>query len=100
MRRSRDGARVAIGHAKRVRSLICVMSSTGSPTLPLPSPEMRARLVESADSTDALIELNAENRAVFGSPGYPESRTERMAAARNALRGAFDLPASRDRCAR
>ncbi len=73
---------VAIGHAERVRSLISVMSSTGNPSLPMPSPEMRARLVESADTTEALIELNAENRVVFGSPGYPESREERLAAAR------------------
>ena len=75
---------VAIGHAERVRSLISVMSSTGSASLPMPSPEMRARLVESADGIEALIELNAENRAVFGSPGYPESRSERLTAAREA----------------
>ena len=30
-------------------------------------------------TTEALIELNAENRAVFGSPGYPESLDERVA---------------------
>ena len=65
------------------------MSSTGNPSLPQPSAEMRARLVESADSTEALIELNAENRAVFGSPGYPESREERLAAARRAHTRSF-----------
>lgn len=80
---------VAIGHAARVHSLISVMSSTGNPDLPQPSPEMRARLVENADSPEALIELNAKNRAVFGSPAYPESLEERMAAARRAHTRSF-----------
>jgi len=75
---------VAMGHSARVRSLISVMSSSGNPSLPQPSADMRARLVESAESTEALIELNAANRAAFGSPGYPESREERLAAARRA----------------
>jgi pimeloyl-ACP methyl ester carboxylesterase len=75
---------VALEHAGRVRSLISVMSSTGNPDLPMPSAEMRARLVESADTPEAAIALNAENRAAFGSPGYPESRETRYAAARAA----------------
>jgi pimeloyl-ACP methyl ester carboxylesterase len=75
---------VALGHAPRVRTLISVMSTTSDPALPQPTPEMRARLVETAPTTDALIALNAENRAVFGSPGYPEPRDERLAAARAA----------------
>jgi pimeloyl-ACP methyl ester carboxylesterase len=73
---------VALEHASRVRSLISVMSSTGDPSLPQPTPEMRARLVETASDTEALIALNAENRAAFGSPGYPESLAERLAMAR------------------
>jgi pimeloyl-ACP methyl ester carboxylesterase len=80
---------VALRHAARVRSLISVMSGTGNPDLPQPSPEMRARLVENADSPEALIELNAKNRAVFGSPGYPESLDERMVAARRAHTRSF-----------
>jgi len=75
---------VALGFPRRVRTLISVMSSTSDPALPQPSPEMRARLVETAPNEDALIALNAENRAVFGSPGYPESLEERLAAARAA----------------
>ena len=75
---------VAIAHPQRCRSLISVMSSTGNPDLPSPSAQMRARLVESADTPEALIALNAENRAVFGSPAYPESLQERVAAARSA----------------
>ncbi len=80
---------VAIGHAARVLSLISVMSSTGNPDLPQPSPEMRARLVEKADSTEALIELNAKNRAVFGSPAYPETLDARLSAARRAHARSF-----------
>jgi pimeloyl-ACP methyl ester carboxylesterase len=80
---------VAIGHAERLLSLISVMSSTSNPDLPQPSPEMRARLLEDAESTEALIELNAKNRAVFGSPGYPESLDVRLAAARRAHARSF-----------
>ena len=80
---------VAIDHAARARSLISVMSSSSNPDLPQPSAEMRARLVESADSDEALIELNAKNRAVFGSPGYPESLDVRLAAARRAHARSF-----------
>ncbi len=75
---------VALEHRDRVRSLISVMSTTGNPDLPMPSAEMRARLVESAATPDALIALNAQNRAVFGSPAYPETLSERLAAARSA----------------
>jgi len=75
---------VALRSPHRVRTLISVMSSTSDPSLPQPSPEMRARLVETARDTEALIALNAENRAVFGSPGYPEPLDERLAAARAA----------------
>ena len=80
---------VAIEHADRARSLISVMSSTGNPDLPMPAPEMRARLVESADTPDALIELNAANRVAFGSPAYPESLDERSSAARAALERSY-----------
>jgi pimeloyl-ACP methyl ester carboxylesterase len=73
---------VAMAHPKRVLSLISVMSTTGNPSLPQPTAEIRARLVESAATADALIALNAENRAVFGSPAYPERPAARLAAAR------------------
>ena len=75
---------VALEHRSRVWSLISVMSTTGNPDLPMASPEIRARLIESAATPEAVIILNAENRAVFGSPGYPESLDERLAAARSA----------------
>ncbi len=80
---------VAIKHAARTRSLISVMSTTSNPDLPQPTPEMRARLVESADTADALIALNARNRIAFGSPAYPETEAERFAAARAAYERSY-----------
>ena len=80
---------VAIEHRERVRSLISVMSTTSNPDLPIPTAEMRARLVETAATPEALIALNAENRAVFGSPAYPESYEERLAAARSAYQRSY-----------
>ena len=80
---------VAITHPKRTLSLISVMSTTSNPTLPQPTPEMRARLVETAATPDALIALNAQNRAVFGSPAYPESYDVRLKAAREAYQRSY-----------
>jgi pimeloyl-ACP methyl ester carboxylesterase len=80
---------VAMRHPERVVSLISVMSSSGNPALPQPSPEMRARLIESAAEGEALIVLNAENRAIFGSPGYPEPFAARLAAARAAFERSY-----------
>ena len=80
---------VAITHPERTSSLISVMSTTSNPNLPQPTPEMRARLVETAATPEALIELNAENRAVFGSPGYPESYDVRLKAAREAYQRSY-----------
>jgi pimeloyl-ACP methyl ester carboxylesterase len=80
---------VALEHRDRVLSLISVMSTTGNPELPQPAAEIRARLTESAPEGEALIVLNAENRAVFGSPAYPESLQQRLAAARAAYTRSF-----------
>jgi pimeloyl-ACP methyl ester carboxylesterase len=75
---------VALRYPSRVVSLISVMSSTGNPDLPPPAPEIRARLIETAATPEALIALNAENREVFGSPGFPEPLADRLRAAREA----------------
>jgi len=80
---------IAIVHPERALSLISVMSTTGNPDLPQPTPEIRARLVETAASPEALIALNAENRAVFGSPGYPEAYSVRLRAAREAFQRSY-----------
>jgi pimeloyl-ACP methyl ester carboxylesterase len=72
---------VAFHFPERVRRLISVMSSSGDPSVPRPAPHILARLTETAQGRDAIIALSAENRAVFGSPGYPEPAAVRLAAA-------------------
>jgi pimeloyl-ACP methyl ester carboxylesterase len=72
---------VAFHYPERVTCLFSVMSSSGDPALPQPTPEIRARLLQGAEGRDAVIALNAENRVAFGSPGYPEPADQRLAAA-------------------
>ncbi len=80
---------VAFSHGARMRSLISVMSSSGDPNLPRPSPEIFARLGATAEGADAIIALTAENKAAFGSPGYPEPLQVRMDAARRAYERSY-----------
>lgn len=68
---------VAVRHPGAVRCLFSVMSSTGNPDLPRSSKAVRERMTVSASSREGLIELDVENRAVWGSPGYPESQAQR-----------------------
>lgn len=70
---------VAIRHPHAVRCLFSVMSSTGNPDLPRPSKEVWNRMMMTASTREGLIELDVENRAVWGSPGYPETEVERRA---------------------
>jgi len=72
---------VASHYPERVECLFSVMSSSGDPALPQPAPEIRARLLQGAEGRDAVIALNADNRAVFGSPAYPEPVELRLTAA-------------------
>ncbi len=80
---------LAFSHGDRVRSLVSVMSSSGDPTLPRPAPEVFARLGRTAEGGDAIIALSAENKAVFGSPAYPETLEVRTAAARRAFERSY-----------
>lgn len=72
---------VAIRHPQRVRCLFSVMSSSGNPDLPRSSATVRERLTASARTRTGRIRLDADNRAVWGSPGYPETEAERWQAA-------------------
>ncbi len=74
----------AVEHPERVRTLFSVMSNTGDPALPGAAPEIRERLLRTAQGRAAVIELDAENREIFGSPGYPEPLEARRAAAERA----------------
>ncbi len=72
---------VAVRHPEAVRCLFSVMSSTGNPDLPRPSQAVWDRMMMTASTREGLIELDVENRAVWGSPGYPESEAVRRAMA-------------------
>jgi len=73
---------VAYRHAKRTRSLVSIMSSTGNPALPQAKPEamavlMRPRPLDRASNVEASVEA----AKVIGSPGYPadEARVRQRA---------------------
>lgn len=70
---------VAVRHPDAVRCLFSVMSSTGNPDLPRPAQAVWDRMMMTASTRAGLIELDVENRAVWGSPGYPETEEERRA---------------------
>lgn len=62
----------AIRHPGRVRSMTSVMSSSGAPELPPPTPEAMASLLSPAPTERAAyIESTVEGRKVLGSPGFP-----------------------------
>jgi proline iminopeptidase len=75
-----------VAHAapNRVRSLISIMSSSGAPGLPTASPELREAMLKRGETAEEIIAIDAANRALFGSPGYPESKALREALARRA----------------
>ena len=70
---------VAVQHPEAVLCLFSVMSHSGNPELPRPSKAVWDRMMLTADTREALIELDVENRVVWGSPGYPESEALRRA---------------------
>ena len=72
---------VAVQHPDAVLCLFSVMSHSGNPELPRPSKAVWERMMLTAATREGLIELDAENRVVWGSPGYPESEALRQAMA-------------------
>lgn len=77
---------MAVNFPERLLSLCSVMSSSGNRELPPMSDEARDYLLRPAASGEpaAAIELSADNAAYFGSPGYPELLSVRLARARMA----------------
>jgi pimeloyl-ACP methyl ester carboxylesterase len=66
----------AISHPARVRSLVSIMSTTGEPGLPGPTPEASATLTNPAPhERSAYIEHSLETARVIGSPGFPFDET-------------------------
>ena len=72
---------VAVRHPASVRCLFSVMSSTGNPDLPRASRAVRERMMATATGREEIVRMDVENRAVWGSPGYPEPETVRRAMA-------------------
>src|SRR6266850_1339346 len=63
---------IAYRHPARVASLVSIMSSTGSPSLPPAKPELLARLAGPAPvGRDAAIEASVETWRLISGPGYP-----------------------------
>ena len=78
---------MAIEHPHRLRSMTSIMSSTGSPDLPLGKPEAMALLVRPpAPDRSAYVDQAVEVWQVIGSPGFPfdEQRIRTRAAAHHA----------------
>jgi len=74
---------IAYRHAPRVASLVSIMSSTGSPSLPPARPELLARLASPPpEGREATIEAGVETWRLISGPGFP-----------------FDEPAIRERTA-
>jgi pimeloyl-ACP methyl ester carboxylesterase len=76
---------IAIRHPARVQSLTSIMSTTGDPDLPNPTPEaMRALLTPSPGERAAYIEHAVAAVRVLGSPGFPfDEKAVRSRAARS-----------------
>lgn len=74
---------LAIQHPDRVRTLTSLMSTTGHPDLPAPTPDaMRILLSPAPTDRAANIERALETFRVIGSPGFPfeEERLRELAA--------------------
>ncbi len=82
---------VAYRHANRVRSLTSIMSSTGNPALPPPTPEaMEALMAPAPGERVAYIEHSLAMARVIGSPGYPLDEGEQRDMAGQIFDRAFD----------
>jgi proline iminopeptidase len=65
---------LAAQHGPRLRSVASIMSSSGAPGLPGPTPEAAAALMSTPkdpESRDSVIETALAVQRVIGSPGYP-----------------------------
>jgi pimeloyl-ACP methyl ester carboxylesterase len=65
---------LAARHGERLRSLASIMSSSGAPGLPGPTPEATAALLsrpEDPNNRESVIRHGVETEKVFASPGYP-----------------------------
>ncbi|MGO9772176.1 MAG: alpha/beta fold hydrolase [Roseiarcus sp.] len=80
---------LAIRWPERVRSLTSIMSTTGDPRLPPPSPEvMKVFTAPPPRTPEEYVEANVAAWRIFRGPGYPEDeKRDRARALRAAARG-------------
>ena len=80
---------VAIHWPERVRSLTSIMSTTGDPRLPPPTPEVMTVFTKPPPKTaEEYVEANVAAWKIFRGPGYPEDeKRDRARAIRAAKRG-------------
>jgi len=78
---------MAIRHGERLRSLASIMSSSGAPGLPGPTPEAGAALMsrpENPDDRESVIQHSMGVLKLIGSPGYPPGDTHLRSVAETA----------------
>lgn len=80
---------VAIHWPERVRSLTSIMSTTGDPRLPPPTPAVMTVFTQPPPKTpEEYVEANVAAWLIFRGPGYPEDeKRDRARAIRAAQRG-------------
>jgi pimeloyl-ACP methyl ester carboxylesterase len=78
---------LAARHGERLRSLTSIMSSSGAPGLPGPTPEAAAALMsrpEHPNDRESVIRHSVETEKVWASPGYPPGEAYLRATAERA----------------
>lgn len=80
---------VAFGFPERVASLVSVMSGSGNPDLPAIAPGQRELLTRVASDAEEAITFDTQEREIWGSPGYPISHADRLAASRRAAQRCY-----------
>ena len=82
---------IAIHWPGRVRSLTSIMSTTGDPRLPPPTPAVMAVFTQPPPTTpEEYVEANVAAWLVFRGPGYPEDEERDRARAERAAQRGFN----------
>ena len=91
---------MAIGHESRLLSLTSIMSNTGDPSLPGPTPEALAVLTTpppASDDIDSLISRLIINRKAIGGDGFVDDDAARKLAAATIARQFYPVGTARQR---
>jgi pimeloyl-ACP methyl ester carboxylesterase len=91
---------MAIDSGDRLASMVSIMSNTGDPSLPPPSPEAMAVLTKPGPDTDNIEELVAHamaNRKVVGGEGFEDTEQARQLSAAVIRRQFYPVGAARQR---